>query len=55
VNIHQTLLQIKTDFDRAIKTAKFNGKSYKNGNEAKTVLLIGAIEPFGDRRNGASL
>jgi len=39
MNIHQILLQIKTDFDRAIKTAKFNGKHYANGNKAKEALI----------------
>ena len=39
MNIDQILLQIKTDFNRAIKTAKFNGKNYANGNKAKEALI----------------
>jgi len=39
MDIHQILLQIKTDFDRAITTARFNGNTYANGNKAKEALI----------------
>ena len=39
MGIHQILLQIKTDFDRAITTARFNGNTYANGNKAKEALI----------------
>lgn len=39
MNIHQILLQIKNDFDRAITTARFNGNKYANGNKAKEALI----------------
>lgn len=39
MDIHQILLQIKTDFDRAIITAQFNGNTYANGNKAKEALI----------------
>ena len=39
MDIHQILLQIKTDFDRAITTAHFNGNTYANGNKAKEALI----------------
>lgn len=39
MDIHQILLQIKTDFDRAITTACFNGNTYANGNKAKEALI----------------
>ncbi len=39
MNIHQILLQIKNDFDRAITTARFNGNTYANGNKAKEALI----------------
>lgn len=39
MNIYDILRQIKTDFDRAILSAQFNGKSYENGNKAKTSLI----------------
>lgn len=39
MNIHQILLQIKKDFDRAITTAQFNGNTYANGNKAKEALI----------------
>jgi len=39
MDIHQILLQIKTDFDRAITTAQFNNNTYANGNKAKEALI----------------
>lgn len=39
MDIHQILRQIKTDYDRAITTAQFNGKDYANGNSAKEALI----------------
>ena len=39
MNIDQILLQIKKDFYNAITTARFNGKTYANGNEAKNALI----------------
>lgn len=39
MDIHQILLQIKIDFDRAITTARFNGNTYANGNKAKEALI----------------
>lgn len=39
MNIDQVLLQIKKDFDNAITTARFNGKTYENGNKAKEALI----------------
>jgi len=39
MDIHQILLQIKTDYDRAIVTARFNGNTYANGNKAKEALI----------------
>lgn len=39
MNIYDVLRQIKTDFDRAILSAQFNGNSYANGNKAKEALI----------------
>lgn len=39
MNIHQILLQIKNDYDRAITTALFNGNTYANGHKAKEALI----------------
>lgn len=39
MDIHQILLQIKNDYDRAITTACFNGNTYANGNKAKEALI----------------
>lgn len=39
MDINQILLQIKTDFDKSIVTAQFNGKKYANGNKAKEALI----------------
>lgn len=39
MNISKILLQIKIDFDKAIKTAQFNGNTYANGNKAKEALI----------------
>lgn len=39
MNIYDILRQIKIDFDRAILSAQFNGKSYANGNKAKEALI----------------
>jgi hypothetical protein len=39
MNIYDILRQIKTDFDRAILSAQFNGNSYANGNKAKEALI----------------
>src|SRR3990167_9758392 len=39
MDIHQILLQIKNDYDRAITTARFNGNTYANGNKAKEALI----------------
>jgi len=39
MNIQQILLKIKTDFDTAITTARFNDNTYANGNKAKEALI----------------
>lgn len=39
MGIQQILKGIKTDFDNAITTARFNGNSYANGNKAKEALI----------------
>lgn len=39
MNIQQILTRIKTDFDNAITTARFNGNRYANGNKAKEALI----------------
>lgn len=39
MNIQRILKKIKTDFDSTITTARFNGKSYANGNKAKEALI----------------
>lgn len=39
MDIHQILLQIKSDYDRAITTALFNGNTYANGHKAKEALI----------------
>jgi len=39
VSIHKILKNIKSDFDTAITTARFNGKKYANGNKAKGALI----------------
>lgn len=39
MDIQQILKKIKTDFDTAITTARFNGNSYTNGNKAKEALI----------------
>ncbi|MEN3190479.1 MAG: hypothetical protein ABDK78_06130 [Atribacterota bacterium] len=39
MNIYDILRQIKIDFDKAILSAQFNGKSYANGNKAKEALI----------------
>jgi len=39
MNIYDILRQIKIDFDGAILSAQFNGKSYANGNKAKEALI----------------
>ena len=39
MDVHQILLRIKTDFDRTIATAQFNGNTYTNGNEAKQAVI----------------
>jgi len=39
MSIQRVLKKIKTDFDTAITTAQFNGKSYANGSKAKTALI----------------
>lgn len=39
MDIHRILLQVKTDFDCAITTARFNGNIYANGNKAKEALI----------------
>lgn len=39
MDIYNILLQIKSDFDRAITTSCFNGNIYENGNKAKEALI----------------
>jgi len=39
MHIRQILRKIKTDFDKAITTACFDGNSYANGNKAKEALI----------------
>jgi len=39
MNINQVLKHIKKDFEAAVRTAKFNGKKYQNGNKAKEALI----------------
>jgi hypothetical protein len=39
MDINQILKKIKSDFDEAITTARFNGKTYANGNKAKEALI----------------
>lgn len=39
MDIQQILKKIKTDFDTAITTARFNGNPYTNGNKAKEALI----------------
>jgi len=39
MNIQQILIKIKSDFDNAITTARFNGNRYANGNKAKEALI----------------
>ena len=39
MDIQRILLQIKTDFDQTITTARFNGNTYENGNKAKEALI----------------
>ena len=39
MNIYDILRKIKIDFDSAILSAQFNGKSYANGNKAKAALI----------------
>lgn len=39
MSIQQVLIDIKTDFDTAITTARFNGRRYANGNKAKEALI----------------
>jgi len=38
-NIQQILINIKTEFDSAITTARFNNRDYDNGNRAKEALI----------------
>lgn len=39
VSIHKILKHIKSDFDTAITTSRFNGNKYANGNKAKEALI----------------
>ena len=39
MDINQILKNIKSDFDTAITTARFNGNKYANGNKAKEALI----------------
>lgn len=39
MSIQQILTNIKSDFDTAITTSRFSGKSYANGNKAKEALI----------------
>ncbi len=39
MNINQILIRIKSEFDTAITTARFNGRRYANGNKAKEALI----------------
>ena len=39
MSIQQILTNIKSDFDTAITTRRFNGNRYANGNKAKEALI----------------